>query len=198
MPSIKWLHHPPPTSIGWIFVILLKGRTNSMAHLHFLYSSSIIHILCSTTWLSQLPFIPILTCTHIHTHILYSSWKDLLMLMEVLCTVAVCGIEITLKWGTVERLGAQDDNPETACGFWTVIGRLRKDIMKNRCDGQEWYSENEKIGNIAWLMFMIIIIMNLLGIILVSKYITPCKSLTTICFKHTTAPTSGHMMAFTV
>lgn len=110
----------------------------------------------------------------------------------------LCGIEITLKWGTVERLEAQDDKPETACRFWTVIWGLRKEIMKNRWDGQECYSENEKAGNIAWLMFMIIIIMNLLGIILVSKYITPCKSFTTICFKHTTSPTSGHTMAFTL
>lgn len=116
-PPFKWLGHLPPASIGWILVILLKGRTNAVVHLHFLYSSSIIHILCSTTWLSQVPFIPILNCTHIHTLVLYSSLKDLLALIEVLCTAGLCGIEITLKWGTVERLEAQDDNPETACRF---------------------------------------------------------------------------------
>lgn len=166
-------------------------------HLHFLYSSSIIHILCSTTWLSQLPFIPILNCTHIHTLVSYSSLKDLLVLIEA-CTVGLCGIEITLKWGTVERLEAQDDNPETACRFKTVIWRLRKEIIRNGWDRQEWYSENEKVGRIAWLVLTIIIIVNLLGIILVSKYITQYKSLTTICFKHSTFPTSWHMLVLTV
>lgn len=169
-----------------------------MAHLHFLHSSSIIHILCSTTWLSQLPFIPILNCTHIHTLVLYSSLKDLLALIEVLCTASLCGIEITLKWGTVGRLEAQDDNPETACRFQTIIWGLRKEIMRNGWDVQECYSQNEKAGNIAWLMFTIIIIVNLLGIILVPKYITQYKSLTTICFKHTTFPTLWHMVVLTV
>lgn len=61
--------------------------------------------------------------------------------------------------------------------------------MSNGWDGQGYYSENEKAGNTAWLMFTIIIIVNLLGIILVSKYIAQYKSLTTICFKQTAFPT---------
>lgn len=55
--------------------------------------------------------------------------------------------------------------------------------MSNGWDGQGCYSEIEKAGNTAWLMFTIIIIVNLLGINLVSKYIAQKKSLTTICFK---------------
>lgn len=47
-----------------------------------LFFSFIIHILCPTTWLSQVPFIPILNCTHIHMLVLYSSLKDLLALIE--------------------------------------------------------------------------------------------------------------------
>lgn len=70
--------------------------------------------------------------------------------------------------------------------------------MSNGWDGQGCYSENEKAGNTAWVMFMIIVIVNLLGIILVSKYITQYKSLTTICFKQTTFPTLWHMMVLTV
>lgn len=163
--------HLPIASTGWIYVILVKSRTNAMACVLCLCSSSIIHILCSTTWLSQLPFILILNCTHIHILVLYSSLKDLLTLIEALYTVGLCGIQIT---ETRDR--------------WEVKGpghasRNRLQILNHKMgakkgDDEKWVGwarmtfRKWKAGNKACLTFTILIIVNLLGIILTPKYIT--------------------------
>lgn len=62
-------------------------------------------------------YIELHTHKHTHTLVLYSSSKGLLALIEVLYTLSPCGMEIILKRGAVERLEAQDVNPETACRF---------------------------------------------------------------------------------